>query len=414
MQMLYTRRGSITVSLILLFIFWTQFPETISARAAAVVLCLSYIAGLNAAARIPSSRVLSALLAALYAMAIVYWLAFDDRTGLLFTLQGFLLSYMALKLPERLSAIEASAMLLLTFLLLVFYGGQPWLPLIRQDLFIYVGLYMLLRLVRLRRIREDEQRAYAEEERKHTQALQVVHAELAEAHADLQRAHEELERATVQSLRYAVLEERSRIARDIHDSIGHRLTSVIVQLQALPYVLGSDPAESERIVRTVLDVARACMQEVRTVVHDMGADETGAGALSLRSLVRQAADAGSLKIGLDLGEEAGREAWPPETAAVLYRCTQEALTNTIRHANAKRVDIRVEQRAGEVSLHYRDDGELKPGEELREGFGLSGIRKRCRDAGGECVIEAAEPHGISIEIRLPLAADTNREARTHG
>ncbi|OWA35884.1 hypothetical protein B9G55_08325 [Saccharibacillus sp. O16] len=389
-------RGHIGVSIILLYLFVSLVPDQTAARWAGLVLYILYVGGLAVVTGSLWSRLSAPILLGLYGVTLAYGLTFDASISLLFTLQGFLTAYTALRVPGRKSAILAAFMLLVTFLAVVLLEGYSWMTLLRQELFIYVGLYAVLRMIRLRRVQEAE-------EQKHNEELKIVHAQLADTHASLQRAHEELERATVQSLRYAVLEERSRIARDIHDSIGHRLTSVIVQLQALPYVLKSDPAESEQIVRTVLDVARSCLQEVRVVVHNMEADGSGAGLISLRSLVQQTASAsGSPAIALEMEEEAGREEWPPGAAAALYRCLQEALTNTIRHAEAQHVEVRVTQNAEQVMLNYRDDGKLSPDEPLREGFGLGGIRKRCRDAGGSCVIAARQPHGIAIDIVLPL------------
>ncbi|CAM3374330.1 MULTISPECIES: sensor histidine kinase [Saccharibacillus] len=409
MNSLPLQRGWIVTAIVLLYLFTRLLPDSNEERWASATLCLLYIAGLGVAPRLKNSRIRFVLLGGLYAASVVYWLFFGQDTSLLMILQGFLVSYIALVLVGPSSVLLAAGIVAATFWLQVRYEDAAWIGLLRQDSFIYVGLYALLRMIRISRSKQDEQQKHAEE-------LKRIHAELADTHARLQQAHEELEQATVQSLRYAVLEERSRIARDIHDSIGHRLTSVIVQLQALPYVLKSDPAESGRIVRTVLDVARSCMQEVRSVVHEMGADESGAGLVSLRSLVQQtntAVGAPAIVLTEADAETAGRQEWPPEIAAVLYRCLQEALTNTIRHAQAEHVEITVGQSKRELSLHYVDDGILKPGDPLREGFGLGGIRKRCRDADGECVIAAREPHGLEIEIRLPLTngqIDRNEEA----
>lgn len=410
MTSLPIRRGQVLSGIVLLYLFTRLLPDTNSARWASAILFLLFIVGLAISPRFknPSARFL--LFGGLYAASVVYWLAFGRDTSLLMILQGFLVSYTALLLVEPVSAVLAIGIVAITFTLQIVYEGASWESLLRQDLFIYVGLYALLRMIRISRSKQHEQQRHAEE-------LKVIHAELADTHGKLQQAHEELEQATVQSLRYAVLEERSRIARDIHDSIGHRLTSVIVQLQALPYVLKSDPTESERIVRTVLEVARSCMQEVRSVVHQMGTDESGAGIVSLRSLVQQtSAVPGAPKMALNIEEDdAGRHnEWPPQIAAALYRCLQEALTNTIRHAQAKQVEIAIEQRQDELKLIYRDDGILKAGEPLQEGFGLGGIRKRCRDVGGECVIAAREPHGMAIDIALPLASDPNKGDEQHG
>ena len=79
---------------------------------------------------------------------------------------------------------------------------------------------------------------------------------------------------------FAVLEERSRISRDLHDSIGHGLTSVIVQLQALPYIMKAEAAEADISLKTALVVARRCLQDVRTVVHQMAVDEAGLGLVA--------------------------------------------------------------------------------------------------------------------------------------
>ncbi len=409
MTSLPLRRGQIISSIVLLYLFTRLLPDSNSARWASAILFLLFIVGLAVSPHVKSLSTRFILFGGLYAASAVYWLAFGHDTSLLLILQGFLVSYIALLLVEPASAILAIGIVAVTFILQIVYEGASWESLLRQDLFIYVGLYALLRMIRISRAKQREQQQHAEE-------LKVIHAELADTHAKLQQAHEELEQATVQSLRYAVLEERSRIARDIHDSIGHRLTSVIVQLQALPYVLKSDPTESERIVRTVLEVARSCMQEVRSVVHEMGTDESGAGIVSLRSLVQQtSAVPGAPRMVLNIeGENTNKQQeWPPQIAAALYRCLQEALTNTIRHAQAHQVEITIEQSERALKLVYRDDGTLKPGETLQEGFGLGGIRKRCRDVGGECIIAAMEPRGLAIGITLPLAPDRDKGGEQH-
>jgi len=410
MTSLPLRRGQILSSIVLLYLFTRLLPDTNSARWASAILFLVFIVGLAISPRFKNPNARFLLFGGLYAASVAYWLAFGHDTSLLMILQGFLVSYTALLLAEPASAVLAIAIVSVTFILQIVYEGASWESLLRQDLFIYVGLYALLRMIRINRSKQREQQQHAEE-------LKIIHAELADTHAKLQRAHEELEQATVQSLRYAVLEERSRIARDIHDSIGHRLTSVIVQLQALPYVLKSDPAESERIVRMVLEVARSCMQEVRSVVHEMGTDESGAGIVSLRSLVQQTSvvpGAPQIILNIEEGDASRQQEWPPQIAAALYRCLQEALTNTIRHAQAHQVEITIKQSGSNLALSYRDDGILKPGEPLQEGFGLGGIRKRCRDVGGECMIEAQEPHGIAIDIALPLAIDRDKGDEQHG
>ncbi|OKP90461.1 hypothetical protein A3844_05365 [Paenibacillus helianthi] len=324
---------------------------------------------------------------------------------MLLSLQGLLISFIALRLPGWIALIQGGSFLLTTFLLLAMHDGKSWELLLRQDFFIYVGLFALFRLMRLRRMREQEQRRFTEE-------LTMMHEEQAITHDKLKQAHKELELATIQSLRNVVLEERSRIARDIHDSIGHRLTSVIVQMQAMPYAMRTDEENASLILKNVLDVTRGCLQEVRSIVHNMESNETGTGGVSLRSLVQHTASFSPLQIQLEMSEEAEKESWPLDITVVLYRCLQEAITNTIRHAYANRVCISVKQSEHEVVLHYRDDGILTPDSVWQEGFGLSGVRTRCKDMGGHCHIQAQEPQGIAIDIQLPLRA--NKEGDRFG
>ncbi|MEK3850238.1 MULTISPECIES: ATP-binding protein [Paenibacillus] len=389
----------------LLFVFLSLFPDPMSSKWVSLALCLIYMVSFWYVYQLSSTRMLSVLFALLYVVSLVFWFAFDENTGLLLSLQGFLISYIALMLPNWTAVIQSGSILLITFLVRLSFDGQSWEGLLSRDFFFYAGLFAMCRLIRQRRIREQERFKFTEE-------LTLMHSELEGAHLKLRQAHEELELATEKSLRYAVIEERSRIARDLHDSIGHRLTSVIVQLQALPYVLKTNKAETEKIVKTVLNVARSCLQEVRLVVHNMEKDECGTDFISLRNLVQQTASSSSLEIQLEMNERVNQEKWPLDISVALYRMIQEALTNTIRHANAYRVDIRVNQHENEVEICYRDDGKLMPNSVWQEGFGLTGIRKRCENLNGSCYIGAQDPHGMTLDIWLPLTAI--KEEHTHG
>jgi signal transduction histidine kinase len=223
-------------------------------------------------------------------------------------------------------------------------------------------------------------------------------AELDEAHSRLQQAHEELQEATVHSMRYAALSERARLARDIHDGIGHRLTSLIVQLQAMEMMLPDDPQAAAEQVKTMLQVAREAMREVRQSVKEWSEDESGVGLTALRGLASQAAAYSGIRVDFHADDE---DLVPPKISVVLYRVLQEALTNAMRHSGAIDVQVKLGERDGNVVLTVSDNG-CYPEEGVSPGFGMKGMAERCQSAGGTISFERNVPRGLTVRAEIPL------------
>lgn len=226
-------------------------------------------------------------------------------------------------------------------------------------------------------------------------------SELHEAHARLQRAHEDLQEAGMQSLRYAALSERTRLARDIHDGIGHQLTSLIVQMQALEIML---PAQAERAAEQVpimLETARKAMSEVRSAVREWSDDETGLGIAALKGLAGQSAAQSGIEFRFECDERKMPEL-PLDTGVILYRVLQETLTNVMKHSGANRAVIRLEAVEGRAVLSVSDNGVYSSHAELKPDFGMLGMRSRCEEAGGTLTWAANEPRGLIVRAELPL------------
>ncbi|GGA33731.1 sensor histidine kinase [Paenibacillus physcomitrellae] len=224
--------------------------------------------------------------------------------------------------------------------------------------------------------------------------------ELNKTHEELQEAHKQLQEATVNSMRYAALSERTRIARDIHDGLGHHLTSMIVQLQALEMMLESEPQAAPEAVGELIRTARAGMQEVRLAVHEWKEDESGLGLAALRGLISQTSANTNLRIHWE--ESPGLSDWDPAMSIALYRILQEALTNVLRHAEADEVKIRLLEEDDLLKITLQDNGSYRhePGQPL--GFGQQGIQERCQSVGGTCRFGQNEPSGLTLTIELPL------------
>lgn len=225
--------------------------------------------------------------------------------------------------------------------------------------------------------------------------------ELAQAHRELQQTYIALQEASIHSMRYAALAERTRLARDIHDGLGHRLTSLIVQLQALEIMLPGDSEQAAQVVPAMLDVARKAMAEIRLSVRTWNEDESGLGPIALRSLTLQSAAHTSL--ALEFQQDDDLSEWSLETSVALYRILQEALTNIVRHAEATAASIEVREDPCSVIMTIADNGRYIASVGLSPGFGIKGMIERCKATGGSCTFSQNQPQGLKIQVKLPIA-----------
>src|SRR6266566_5624626 len=249
---------------------------------------------------------------------------------------------------------------------------------------------------------------------KEAHRLSQLHVQLLdEAHQELQQTHAALQEASVHSMRYAALAERTRLARDMHDGLGHQLTSLIVQLQALEIMLPGDPAQAANAVPAMLEIARKAMAEIRLAVRDWSEDESGLGLIALKGLVSQSAAHSHL--ALEFHQDDDLSDLAVEMSVALYRILQEALTNIMRHAEETLASIQVQERYQQVILTVSDNGHYTEHTPLTPGFGIKGIMERSQSLGGSCTISQNQPHGLKLQVMLPntlLAQDDGAFKRT--
>ncbi|SEO81658.1 sensor histidine kinase [Paenibacillus sp. OV219] len=218
---------------------------------------------------------------------------------------------------------------------------------------------------------------------------------------ELQEAYVHLQEASVTSMRGAVMDERTRIAREIHDAVGHSLTSLIVQMQALRYMIVKDPERAEQSLAGMLEVARQGLQDIRTSVHSLADDRTMSGLASIKAqLARMEATA---NITYSFEAKLPEEEITVENATLLFRLMQEAITNIVRHSEAEYVDVRVWSEEERIVLIVQDNGKANASEAVREGFGLKTMRARLEEAGGRLTFGAAVPNGFQIRAELPIS-----------
>lgn len=207
----------------------------------------------------------------------------------------------------------------------------------------------------------------------------------------------------------ALLAERRRIARDVHDLVGHGLAAVMLQVTSARHVLRRDPAGAEEALRSAEEVGRHSMQELRRTVALLRSDDDAGVAPPLPSASEipalvDHARAGGLSVELRMpGELSGLG---PSVGVAVYRIAQEALANAARHAPRARTVLGLEVADGRVCLVAETTGPVAAprDESERPHYGLIGMRERATALGGEFAA-GPTPDGWRMSCRLPLEAN---------
>jgi len=220
-----------------------------------------------------------------------------------------------------------------------------------------------------------------------------------EARTALAVANQLLRDHATQVEELATTKERNRLAREIHDSLGHYLTVVNIQIGAAQAILEQDRPRALDHLSKAQALTQEGLKEVRDSVAALRASPTESRPLpeALTQLVEQWNAAG-LRTTLVI---AGRvRSLTPPVNLTIYRAAQEALTNVGKHAHAANVDLNLDYReADSIQLSIKDDGVGSDNSE--RGFGLLGVRERVQLLGGEVRVHTAPGQGFTLDVELP-------------
>jgi len=267
--------------------------------------------------------------------------------------------------------------LLLVVPMTIFIGWRPALVL---GVFFLAGIVFVVVITELA---VKEQRANREVERLVT---------------ELQSANDKLRQYADQVEELATLKERNRLAREIHDSLGHYLTVVIVQIEAAMALIEKDRERSLDGLRKAQGLAQKGLAEVRESVAVLRAPRTEAGSLieSLNNLFEECRVSGLAAEFRLIGTPRALSA---SAELALYRAAQEGLTNVRKHAQAQAATVTLDYAAEAVWLRVHDAG--IGATEPKKGFGLVGMHERVTHLGGELRIATAANEGFTLEVGLP-------------
>ena len=218
------------------------------------------------------------------------------------------------------------------------------------------------------------------------------------ARLELAAAHQKLREYAAQVEELAVVQERNRLAREIHDGLGHYLTAINIQIKAAQALAEQDPENMKTALADAQTLTQEALADVRRSITSLRADPTTSRPLTetLDGLLK---DAGATGMEVDFQVRGPARRLAPQIEFTLYRLAQEGLTNIRKHAQATRVSLQLEYQTDGVCLTLEDNGQGAG--QTEGGFGLMGVRERVELMHGTLNVQTAPGQGFRLEAKLP-------------
>jgi signal transduction histidine kinase len=223
-------------------------------------------------------------------------------------------------------------------------------------------------------------------------SLFAAHAAIALTNARLYERGREL----------SVLQERGRLARDLHDAVSQKLFSVRAKARAAAVLVERDPARAIEEIGSVADLAGQAHAELRAVIDGLAPPELAAGGLA--GSIRGYALLAGRTYGAEVSVQAGElPALDPQRETAVYRIAQEAIGNALRHSGSRAVTVMIGCRQRNVILEVSDDGGGFDPRAPQHGVGLASMRERAASAGGRLAISSGAGRGTTVRLSIPAA-----------
>ena len=220
---------------------------------------------------------------------------------------------------------------------------------------------------------------------------------LDKALGELKESKKELEKAYEVVAEVSVLEERQRIAKDIHDTAGHSITTVIMQTEAAKLIIDNDPMEAKQKIVAANLQAKHALEELRDSVHLLsGTTENQTLKSSLDAIIHESTDGTGIKIRSSIEEVECSSA----IARFLCNTLKEGISNGLRHGGATAFWFELKRVGDKIEFLLSDNGKGVDGGKIVLGFGLTTMRERAKSLGGE-VRFTSDEEGFEIYLTLP-------------
>lgn len=217
--------------------------------------------------------------------------------------------------------------------------------------------------------------------------------------SDLDKSKKELEKAYAVVAEVTALEERQRIAKEIHDTAGHSLTTVIMQTEAAKRIIDTNPAEAKTKLIAANLQAKNTLDRLRESVHVLsGSLENSTLKTDMESIIHESTDGTGIIIRAEIEDIAVSQA----KHRFLCNTLKEGISNGLRHGNAKAFWLELKVEDGKIHFLLSDNGTGLDTENFKSGFGLTTMRDRARVLGGEMYVMSEPDEGFELNITLPI------------
>lgn len=275
----------------------------------------------------------------------------------------------------------ANAGILATYALSIFSYSGSWQEVINQMPFFFAGQVFILFFTQM-----------ALTERKARMKTEKLAADLAEANKHLSEYAEQVKELTLS-------QERNRLAREIHDGLGHYLTTINMQIKAAAAMVGKNNEQTLHMLNNAQSLSSEALVDVRNSVSALRADTKEGGALEDR--IKKLVNSVNLgEVEILFSSKGEKRQVTPQVDLTIFRACQEALNNALKHSGAEKILITLEYcEKGTIQLTVEDNG--KGAGELIGGFGLIGIEERARLVNGTLQVITQEKQGFSLILTIP-------------
>ncbi len=239
---------------------------------------------------------------------------------------------------------------------------------------------------------------YIKEEHEKKLDAQILYDELRISEEKLKQAKEELELYATSMTELAVLKERNRISRDIHDSVGHALSTAMIQLNAMEVIASKEQSSVAPLATNLREFLKECLQEVRVAIAKLKPSEykTYQEFYRIEELIQNFEKLSGVMVRMNVSSY--KWSLSPKIGLTLYRIIQEALSNALRHGQATEVKINLNFSPETLSLIIENNG--APCQTIKKGVGLTSMSERIHELNGK-IFFPSSVNGFKIQVILP-------------
>lgn len=231
-------------------------------------------------------------------------------------------------------------------------------------------------------------------------AIRSLNKRLSETASELKMAYIQLEDYTRTMEENAKMKERNRLAREIHDILGHSLTSIIIGLEACVAIIGFEPEIAKKQLANILELARKGLEDVRRSVRELKVDVISRSELipAIHAMVKDINECTPVHIDFHLVGKVLK--LKEDEEQTVYRIIQESITNAIRHGKATQIDLELFFEQHRIKIRIQDNG--IGCEAIEDGFGLTHIKERVGILNGFVHYDTKPGHGFIMKVEIPV------------